>query len=381
MTGGLMQLVAVGSQDIYLTGNPQITFFKTVYRRHTNFSIESIEQILKGTVDFGQKVSCVLSRNGDLVHKVYLQVKLPALSNTSSKWVNNIGHILIKEISIEIGGQVIDKHYGDWLNIWTELTQTAERAAGYDKMIGATLENSGSTLYIPLQFWFCRNAGLALPLIALQYHDVKFNIEFRKASDCYYGTATTPEITDASLYVDYIYLDTDERKEFTNSSQEYLIDQLQFSAEEVYTTTTIKSKLSFNHPCKEFIWVLHSEERELAKEWSDYSSDGNSGQTLIDASLQLNGHERFSRRNGEYFNLVQPYQHHTCVPSSGIYVYSFSLTPEEHQPSGSINMSRIDTAIMSLTTNLSGSYKLRVYARNYNVLRISSGMGGLAYSN
>lgn len=381
MTGGLMQLVAIGSQDVYISGNPQITFFKTVYRRHTNFSIESIEQTLKGSIDFGQKVNCTVSRNGDLIHKVYLQVKLPSLNNVDSKWVNNIGHILIQEVSIEIGGQIIDKHFGDWLNIWDELTQTAEKAAGYDKMIGAKLENSGGTLYIPLQFWFCRNPGLALPLISLQYHDVKFNIEFRKASDCFIGSATTPQIINASLYVDYIYLDTDERRQFAQINHEYLIEQLQFSAEEVYETTIVKSKLAFNHPCKELIWVLHSEERELAKEWSDYSLDGDGSQTLIDATLHLNGHERFSKRDGDYFNLVQPYQHHTCIPSAGIYVYSFSLNPEEHQPSGSINMSRIDTAILSLTSGISGKYKLRVYARNYNILRISSGMGGLAYSN
>jgi len=381
MTGGLMQLVAVGAQDIYLTGNPQISFFKTVYRRYTNYAIEPIEQTFKGTVNFGQKVSCVLSRNGDLLHRMYLNVELPALSNTSSSWVNNVGHVLINEVSIEIGGQVIDRHYGDWLNIWDELTQTAEKSAGYHKMIGNSLGSAGGMLYIPLQFWFCRNAGLSLPLISLQYHEVKINVEFRRAIDCYIGTATTPEITNASLIVDYVYLDTDERREFTQQSHEYLIDQLQFSGDEVYDTTNVRSKLSFNHPCKELIWVLQTDARELAKEWSDYTLDGNEEQPLIDACLQLNGHERFAKRNAEYFNLVQPYQHHTSIPSPGIYVYSFSLHPEEYQPSGSVNMSRIDTALLLLTTNITGEYKLRVYATNYNVLRITSGMGGLAYSN
>jgi len=380
MTGGLMQLVAVGSQDIYLTGSPQITFFKTVYRKHTNFSIESIEQTLKGSLDFGQKVSCVVSRNGDLVHKVYLQIELPELSNTSSYWVNNIGHILIQEVSVEIGGQVIDRMYGDWLNIFNELTQTSERAAGYDKMIGESLQNAGGMLYIPLPFWFCRNPGLALPLIALQYHEVKFNIQFRQASDCYVGTATTPTLTSASLYVDYIYLDTEERRQFAQQSHEYLIEQLQFS-EEIYSTQNIKSKLAFNHPCKEIIWVLHTHEREIAKEWSDYSLNGDGEQTLYDAYLRLNGHDRFSKRRGDYFNLVQPYQHHTSVPSPGIYVYSFSLNPEQFQPSGAVNMSRIDEASLILTTNVTGTYKLRVYAINYNVLRVTGGMGGLAFSN
>lgn len=376
-----MQLVAIGTQDIYLSGNPQITFFKTVYRRHTNFAIEPIEQSFKGTINFGQKVSCELSRNGDLIHKVYLHVELPSLNNTDSAWVDNIGHVLINEVSVEVGGQVIDRHYGDWFNIWNELTQTAERASGYDKMIGASMGNSGGHLYIPLQFWFCRNPGLALPLIALQYHEVKINIEFRRALDCFVGTASTPEITNASLIVDYIYLDTDERREFAQSSIEYLIEQLQFSGEEEYSNKEIRTKLAFNHPCKEIIWVMHSNSRELAKEWSDYSKDGDGAQTLVEASLLLNGHERIPKMRGEYFNLVQPYQNHTAVPSSGIYVYSFALKPEESQPSGSINMSRIDTASLLLTTDISEKYKLRVYAVNYNILRITSGMGGLAFSN
>jgi hypothetical protein len=168
MGGGLMQLVAYGAQDIYLTGSPQITFFKVVYRRHTNFAIESIEQTFNGTVDFGRKVSCTVSRNGDLIHKVYLQVDLPALSASGGTatvaWARNIGHVLIDEVSIDIGGQTIDKHYGDWLNIWNELTQNAEKEAGYDLMIGNDedmISSSASpanttpayTCYIPLQFW------------------------------------------------------------------------------------------------------------------------------------------------------------------------------------------------------------------------------------
>lgn len=405
MGGGLMQLVAYGAQDIYLTGSPQITFFKVVYRRHTNFAIESIEQTFNGTVDFGRKVSCTVSRNGDLIHKVYLQVDLPALSASGGTatvaWARNIGHVLIDEVSIDIGGQTIDKHYGDWLNIWNELSQNAEKEAGYDLMIGNDedmISSSASpanttpayTCYIPLQFWFCRNPGLALPLIALQYHEVKFNITFRAASECYVkGSGTTvasPVMTNASLYVDYIYLDTDERRQFAQVQHEYLIEQLQYSGAESFSNASVKSKLSLNHPCKELVWVVQPDANVAANvnRWADYSY--NSGdQTIVDAKLQLNGHDRFSTRKAEYFNLVQPYQHHTRIPDTGIYVYSFSLNPEQHQPSGTINMSRIDNATLFLNLNSgmigAGAAKLRVYAVNYNVLRIMAGMGGLAYSN
>jgi hypothetical protein len=394
-----MQLVAYGAQDIYLTGNPQITFFKVVYRRHTNFSIESIEQTFNGSVDFGRKVSCTVSRNGDLIHKVYLQVDLPALTVGSGTvaWARNIGHVLIDEVSIEIGGQTIDKHYGDWLNIWNELTQTAERMDGYDLMIGNDAEmistSAGTTtgtpaytVYIPLQFWFCRNPGLALPLIALQYHEVKFNITFRPASECTVGSGTlaaTPVISNASLYVDYIYLDTDERRQFAQVQHEYLIEQLQFTGAESFNNAAVKTKLSLNHPCKELVWVVQPDTNASANKWADYTYTG--AHTIVDAKLQLNGHDRFSTRKAGYFGLVQPYQHHTRIPDTGIYMYSFALNPEQHQPSGTVNMSRIDNATLLLNLNQgmigAGAVKLRVYAVNYNVLRIMAGMGGLAYSN
>ena len=462
-----MQLVAYGAQDIYLTGNPQITFFKVVYRRHTNFSMEAIEQTFNGSADFGKRVTCTVSRNGDLMHRVYLQVTVPAVtaadSTSAFRWVNWLGHVLIKNVEVEIGGQRIDKHYGDWMHIWNELTQTAGHKVGYANMVGNVprltqfTPEGGSTpevdLYIPLEFWFCRNPGLSLPLIALQYHEVKINLEFRSASECYAGhPSETPSLEAASLYVDYIYLDTDERRRFAQVSHEYLIEQLQFTGDESVSSVSNKIKLNFNHPCKELVWVVQKDDHvdsskmSNGKQWFNYTdavdstwktgtpidpfggglvnynlqlsnlndsaidtvgdstlsfenSDGvtsgtylamsevdNGFNPVLSAKLQLNGHDRFSERLGRYFNLVQPYQHHTNVPATGINVYSFGLKPEEHQPSGTCNMSRIDNATLQLTltaATVSGTSdaKVRVYATNYNVLRIMSGMGGLAYSN
>merc|ERR1711966_173941 len=247
MGGGLMQLVAYGAQDIYLTGNPQITFFKVVYRRHTNFSMESIEQTFNGAADFGKRVTCTVSLNGDLMHRVYLQVTVPALTNTDSTdstspgWVDWLGHALIKNVEVEIGGQRVDKHYGDWMHIWNELTQSAGKKDGYGTMVGETVDGK-TDLYIPLEFWFCRNPGLALPLIALQYHEVKINLEFRSASECMsVAASSTPSLLAASLYVDYIYLDTDERRRFAQVSHEYLIEQLQFTGDESISTDTTVS--------------------------------------------------------------------------------------------------------------------------------------------
>lgn len=302
-----------------------------------------------------------------------MQATVGAL-DADTHWHPYLGHNLIEEVSIEIGGQTIDKHYGTWLNIWNDLTQTSEKEDGYKKMVGNTLDMTTDndtteyTMYVPLQFWFCRNPGLALPLIALQYHEVKFNITFAAFDKNLYtsattGTATAPAL-EASLYVDYIYLDTDERRQFAQVQHEYLIEQLQFTGAETVSGGAYKSKLALNHPCKELIWVVQD---------SGATAAPTAYKDVTTAKLQLNGQDRFSERAGEYFNLVQPYQHHTSIPSEGVYVYSFALNPEQHQPSGTVNMSRIDNATLQLTVEAGGG-SLKVFAVNYNVLRIMAGI-------
>jgi len=456
-----MQLVAYGAQDVYLTANPQVTFFKQLYRRHSNFAMESIEQSFNGVANFQRRVQCTISRNGDLIHRMYLQVTLPAVdlndpsvsdsSGDQFRWLNWVGHNLIQNVYIEIGGQQIDKHYGDWLHIWNELTRTAGKQAGYAEMVGNVPQltniiskvgtdggctnqciggdpHSSSetrsccpeyTLYIPFQFWFNRHAGLALPLIALQYHEVRVTIDIQPLQ--YLIWTNNPVILDAvnalglvaaSIYVDYIYLDTDERRRFAQVAHEYLIEQLQFTGNESITSASNKVKMSFNHPCKEVVWVVQRDayiacdssvdpwKGQQPFNYTDYwdraalesgysvsTVEGMAGgnPTAV-ANIQLNGQDRFSEREGPYFNLVQPFQHHTNIPAVGINVYSFALNPEEHQPSGTCNFSRIDNATLNVTVtnNTVGNgstAKLRIYATNYNVLRIMAGMGGLAYSN
>ena len=765
MGGGLMQLVAYGAQDVYLTGNPQITFWKVTYRRHTNFAMESIEQTFNGQADFGRRVTCTISRNGDLAYRTYLQVTLPEISQEMrngqpraagsvigkhdgtgvyARWLDNPGLQLISPVEVEIGGQRIDRHYGDWMNIWNQLTLTSEQERGYNSMIGQTTQLTyitdpafndvdgpcdsnapkqvcaprnalpETTLYVPLQFWYCRNPGLALPLIALQYHEVKINLDLRPIDECLWavsalncepeaavdaavdatGTITRNRVAQrvrgtkvttaygqslvaASLYVDYVFLDTDERRRMAQNPHEYLIEQLQFTGDESVGSSSNKIKLNFNHPCKELIWVVQPDknvdycssfdceeslfkllgaqpfnytdaldalpnaihafgseagltgqindttysqneyinenglfadaaplgyqlntggetefsqaalsslfaatplitstlatlgfaaagaggqqtdaldidggitatngvaaaevqladtERTAAQLavtnaaaagraatptetarlveasakqlfWTEFANELNifnadkkltpvagvvspgAAATLVDytaqltrfasrtlttltapqpaeggagfranpvtgwnglningwggnafgrragapdpdgagdelrrlgagtsgvsdagtfvlaecamplhcwgqnpvvtAKLQLNGQDRFSEREGGYFDLVQPYQHHTRNPDTGINVYSFALRPEEHQPSGSCNFSRIDNATLQLVLSNAavagtGTAKVRVYSTNYNVLRVMSGMGGLAYSN
>ena len=493
MGGGLMQLVAYGAQDIYLTGNPQITFFKTVYKRHTNFSIESVQQNFNQTPNFGETVTTTISRNGDLIHKMYVQVTIPAVSASGSeqfRWLNWLGHILIDNVELTIGGSKIDKHYGTWLHIWNELTQTAGHQSGYANLVGnvpkLVQSSAGDVpsviLYIPLQFWFCRNPGLALPIIALQYHDIDVTIKFNDKENCYWqsNSGRTPgSFTNAYLYVDYIYLDTEERRRFAQSSHEYLIEQVQYKGNHSFSqnSTSDNIKLPFNHPVKELIWIVQKDniisdssmndyggqqwfnftdaidytyfsgtpqdplgggigtaafnvgnfphslpltghadgnyatagkssnvgvnigtltftdlfgedgafDKDNAKGWSADLPFFDSGENCTStAKIQLNGHDRISEREGRYFNLVQPLQHHTNCPATGINVYSFALKPEDHQPSGTCNFSRIDNATLNLTLTTNSTSdstaKVKVYATNYNILRITSGMGGLAYS-
>ena len=393
-----MQLVAYGAQDIYLTGNPQITFFKVVYRRHTNFAMESIEQTLDGTVGFGNSVSSVISRNGDLVGRMYVEASVN-LGGAANIWANP-GSALLSEIICEIGGQEIDKHYGHWLEVWAELTEPNPNGVvsyvrdlvgihpdgtvfqNMSAMGGVGGEDRGSCsliekMFIPLQFWFNRNPGLAIPLIALQYHEVKIKITFGTAAEV--SAAASPTLT-ASLWADYIYLDTDERRRFAQVSHEYLIEQLQF----INSENSNSHDLTFNHPVKELIWTGGITSSPSAK-----NNGASTPVALADSNYKivLNGHDRFDERDVKYFTRTQVWQHHSGYGSldmgevfhtdDSIAVYSFALKPEEHQPSGTCNFSRIDNAQLVL----SGSDALYIYATNYNVLRVMSGMGGLAYSN
>jgi hypothetical protein len=428
-----MQLVAYGAQDVYLTGTPQITFFKLMYRRHTNFSIEAIEQTFSGTTALGQRCQAIISRNGDLLHRMYLQVDLPELdgdkTDASAKvhaYVNKLGHALIKKAEVEIGGQVIDRTYARWMDLWHSLTAKSEKTEGYADMTGVlpdaasdiVFRPKATTIYVPINFWFSKgSAGAALPLIALQYHEVKITLELAPLSEIIvkenaaatafsaYGhvkatSLAAADLTDVALnfklFADFIYLDTEERRRFAQTSHEYLIEQTQFTGEEsVSSTSNYSYRLNMNHPCKAFYWqfvpaidnVIADPFYALTAETATPSTVGERLHAaelgaIKSVKLQLNGHERFTERPGSYFERVQPYQHHTRMPKlPGIGVYSFCISPEEHQPSGALNMSRVDTANLNLTFKEAKAGTLYVYAVNYNVLRILSGMGGLAFSN
>ena len=412
--GGLLQLVATGKQDVFLTGNPQISWFKMVYRRYTNFAVESQSMFFDGDPDFGKRLSCLIPRRGDLLGPLVLEVTLPALTlsdGTPVSYVNAVGHALIEEISLEIGEQKIDTQTGEWMEMWSNMTTMSSQRSGFNDMIGKVDDymepnNFGPLkLYIPLRFWFCKNPGQYLPLLALQYHPIRINIKLRALQDMFFTTqlqtncntlsVVSTKITDMRLYGDYVYLDIEERRRFVSNTHEYLIEQVQYSPPISIPVgaTTVSVPLEFNHPIRELLWFIQRSQMSSYHEYYNYSNlsimeTGQRTDLLADAMIQLDGYDRFDRRDAGYFRLVQPYYHHTTVPNNlFIYNYCFALRPEELQPSGSLNASRIDSFVLQMnllpdptTGPARGNAITRVYATNHNVLRVINGFGGLLFT-
>jgi len=411
MAGGLMQLVAYGAQDVYLTGNPKVTFFQAVYKRHTNFAMENIEQTVNGTAAAGGRVSVTIARNGDLVADMYVEMAATqsGCANTKDAW---LAEKAVKTVELSVGGQRIDKHYQKWWRLYSELYLDEGKKLSYGKASSATQENE--KIFLPLIFFFNRNPGLALPLIALQYHEVR--LDFDLSSD--FGT----EMTGFKVWANYVYLDTEERRRFAQKGHEYLIEQVQHTGTDSVTTATeTQKRLSYNHPVKELVFCLETDSIAAASPWNltksttakvssnvkawvgvesnvvtapgaagapvfiatgaaGVWSEGKDGE-LDSFKLVLNGQDRMKEQGGKYYNTVQPFVHHSGAPMPGVYAYSFALKPEEHQPTGTCNFSRIDNAQVSIKAKNASNKTLHMFATNYNVLRIQSGMGGLAFSN
>ena len=447
MGGGLLQLSALGPQDIYLTGNPQITYFKTVYKRHTNFSIETIPQLFQNEVDFGLSKTITISRSGDLIGPMYLKVILPELkqiqtgtSGTSSfvSWVDGIGNALIKSVEIKIGGNPIDKQYGEWLDIWSELNLKNENKISYDKIVGNryltddidpqdTVDHHPLELYIPFRFWFNKHPGLALPIIALQYHQIDIIVEFEKLKHLIRSDVklenpqdvlgSKAKITSCILLVDYYYLSNDERRRFTQVSHEYIIETLQL----IETNITKKSSNknidinSFNNPIKYLVWVIQNSkylEENSKKSTTDsfrkacgnqklrYSCLANINgnyNTFKKAKLLIQGSERIKEREADYFRILQNQQYFNKTPNKNIYTYNFGFKPYDQQPSGTCNFSKVDIELQiefdTSTTSenfksTGGNYTgqtedesiIKIFGIGYNILRIMGGEAGLAYA-
>jgi hypothetical protein len=460
-----MQLVAYGAQDVYLTGQPKVTFFQAVYKRHTNFAMENIQQTVNGTPSNGGRVSVTIARNGDLVGDMYIRLQ-PTQLNSSNLISNNVNIDMcwvaersVADIELTIGGQRIDKHYQTWWRLYAELFLSESEKINYGKMTSSSSAFydtvNPNSVYLPLLFFFNRNPGLYLPLIALQYHEVRLDFDLTNYFTSYFG-ASSPVF---EVWANYVYLDTEERRRFAQKGHEYLIEQVQHTGGDSITATAggVSSsaataqtvRLSFNHPVKELIWCYTNTASTAYNSLWNFSTscanvnvtcsssgaqalgalphtlgapriysnvtvtaagvglssnvsgatfgwieEGSSNAATAASSVQyevgplynfklvLNGQDRFKEQQGKYFNQYQPYVYHSGVPYPGVYCYSFALQPEEHQPTGTCNFSRIDNAQVAI--NMKGNYTTplqKMFAVNYNILRIQSGMGGLAFSN
>jgi hypothetical protein len=444
--GGLLQLVATGKQDLFLTGNPQTSFFKMVYRRHTNFATESQPMYFDGTPNFGQRVTCLIPRRGDLLGRVYLDVTLPRIYDTEGNllsYTNSIGHALIAEITFEVGEQEIDRQTGEWMEIWTQLTTPAGQRDALNEMLGRFeqyvppnlipgAQSEGLRLLIPLQFYFCRNPGLYIPLLALQYSPIRINLTLRPLQQlfwtpppnpvdqsdwkpaCQINVNCTTQIVNMMLWGEYVYLDVEERRMFVSTSHEYIIEQVQYTPPYALSSqqNTATISVEFNHPIKEFMFVVKRDEMINRNEWFNYSNlaigepipalvapymNSNAPASRMDliatAKLQLDGYDRFMARVPQYFRLEQPYEHHTTTPVNAfIYNYSFALQPEDAQPTGTMNASRIDSIVWQIQMNpiltnpmiptwqQRGNAHIVVYGHNYNVFRVINGFGGLLFT-
>ena len=445
--GGLLQLVATGKQDVFLTGNPQISFFKMVHRRHTNFAVESQPMYFDGTPNFGQRLTCLVPRRGDLLGRMFLEVTIPVLTDASGNtlsYTNSIGHALIQEISFEVGEQEIDRQTGEWMEIWTQLVTPPGQRNALNEMIGRFeqynttqiipgTQSGGIHLLIPLQFYFCNNPGMYLPLLALQYSPIRINLTLRPLTSlfwvpppqppqsqenfnpaCSVQVNCTTQVTNMMFWGEYIYLDVEERRRFVSESHEYLIEQVQYTPPHAVPAgqTTVTIPVEFNHPIKEMMFVIQRDTMINRNEWFNYSNLGigeilpstlrpyknsNSAAGRLDllstAVLQVDGYDRFAARSANYFRLQQPYDHHTTTPvNSYIYNYSFALRPEDAQPTGTLNASRIDSIVwqLNLDPNLTnvptiqwqkrGPCRVTVYGHNYNIFRVINGFGGLLFT-
>jgi len=539
-----MQLVAYGAEDLYLTGNPQITNFKIVYRRHTNFAMEYIEQYFYTLPNYNPtkrtQGKIKIERNADLLHDVYFVYDTPNIrfpiedydnltpDDVNFKWVRDLGNNIIYSVEISIAGNRLDIQYGQWMQIWNELTITESKKSSYNRMVGnfykmrpghstfypnkdnGTILNTtipSTRLYIPLNFWFCKNPGLAIPLIALQYDELYIYFEFNPLNylftigkenlspSAFFSPGNVNSNSDPDSFVsqlvaagfnqqnifnefiqgtwnqnsfllaNYVYLDDDERRKFAQSSHEYLIHQVQRRVFTGIKSGTNTKELDMFHPVKELIWVfqkdsvkdlndwgnytfldLHNDYKNMMEEYNnkfdflDQQSDVNfmaqnnnfirqneinpvrqdcsflgSGMsntlafndyvnTMLSAKLIFNGHDRFEERDHTFFNALQAFKYHTHSAPAGVYIYSFALNPEEFQPSGTSNFSRLNKIEMQFKIrkdiceddliplnpidDVNGAiptnpvnYNFYIYAVNYNVFRIMGGMGSIAFAN
>jgi hypothetical protein len=429
MTIGIAQLISRGPQDAHLMSDGS-SLFVPHWRKHTPFGREMIQFTFGTEVDFGKRLVCTATRGGDLMHRTFLSFRLPEVhvpAGSRFRWLDHVGHAMVEGLDLEIGKTRIDRHTGEWLHVWSSMTCPAGNREQLAKMIGMRPELSDVTsggsegrvvpaasIYVPLEFWFCRELSEALPVVALQYHDVRFVVDVRPLEDCCWhdGPVSFGRL-EAAVLAEMIFLDNPERKRFAQQGHRYLIEQMYSVKQDVGDRAGEQSvPLDLWQPCKELavtvqrnVYVGPEAGAFLGRQTFNYTSDwdrtrtgaqvtyslgglespllllGQRANPIRNMRMQVAGKDMFPQMTDEFYTVLQPYMHHASPPPAGVCVYSFGLDPESIAPSGSLNMSKTQTIVkMDISPDL-GPCTARVYGLCYNVLDIRDGMAGVLFTN
>jgi hypothetical protein len=408
MASGRVILSTTGIQDEFLTGEPQMTYFLKQFKRHTRFAMETVENPIDNTVDFGNTLSATIPRKGDIIRNISIKLELSdiAADYGTPVYTDSIGHALIEYCDLVIGGQTIERITGEYMEIFSELCVSNSQQDAYYYLVGKSRDqtitggnNTGRRVYIvTLPFYFFRNNQLGIPLYSIYRQEVELKFKFRPLLDVVINSDNrtmmydnvTASILRSGILTEYVYL-TDEEKNYIKARPtDYVVEQLQLSRGVIEHTETSKSfRLNFTNPVKELYIVVQSQDTQDLNDWFNFSYDnapGNSNSFVDSIQLEFNNEIMISRDVADYLYLLyaQPMYHHTRVPKRNIYSYSFALRPEDPEPTGQVNMSRIINKTLKVTMN--GVYgpsrdnrNIRIYAKNYNVLRVQDGLAGLLF--
>lgn len=407
----LAQMNAYGVQDTFLTDDPVISFWKNKTKPYTNFAKESQHCVWNNSVGFGQRSTAILPRTGELVSSMWLEIDLPDLSaytptpNTASniKWANAIALVMISSIQLDVGSVRLDRYPGYYANLWSELTEAAEKVEAFNRMVGkfhdydnTTSTNSSSaarTYYVPLLFFPCMTSSLAIPRAALDTQEIRVNLELRNYLDCVRSsmapvqslvdaTGNPLQVSDVRLYVDFVYLSAPEKNRFTSNQHDILFTSIQDSGQYAVLAGTTTARLQLNafaNLLSELIFVFQPKTAVTSN-----TMTGNDWTACLDAfasvELQVGGTSRDAVRAGQWFWQGECYNAHHRCPKQPVHCYSFALHPESHQPSGTINASRIGS--MSLNVTMKPGMPdgfIIVFARTLNVMLVADGMVSLQF--
>ena len=421
MSSGRIQLASTGIQDYYLTDNPELTFFQQTYKRHTKFALETLDNPFEETAEFGTIVRCIIPRKGDLLRKLYFRFELPALPNNDLCYTNSVGNVIIEYADLIIGGQLIERITGEYIELYNSLNISDSKQRSLEYLVGTTDSRLGlgvasstvsgkygkypRTFVVPLPFYFNNHDSLSIPISALTRQEVEVHVKIRRIENLVLNTnPTNPshtqkfpnvQLVNATLPVEYVFLDDEEYKYILNSRLEYLITQIQISKSSIVENqNTVKYRLGFVNPVKEIYTVIQNSETIesniiTGNDWFNFDnpendSEGLPNHQLLNMKLEFNDEKIIDDKLADtsFLYALQPMLHHTRVPKSDrkFYTYSFSLDPESYFPTGQVNMSRIQNKILSLELSESTKKRdIRIYAVSYNILRFEHGLAGLLF--